>query len=195
MALDQEQVSTRILTIPNAVSAVRLALVPIFVGLFVTKRNDPLAFATLFVIGSTDWVDGFLARRLGQVSRLGKVIDPVADRIAVIAIVVALVFRGIIPLSVSIVILSRDVLVSIVFPILEALGYPRIPVNLVGKAATAAIYSGVGLSVMAIVTPWHVPLSTYGGVLLWTGAALYWLAAALYSREIGKLIRGRKMAK
>lgn len=189
---EEEVVTTRVLTIPNVVSTVRLALIPIFFWLFVTRRGDIASFLLLFVIGSTDWVDGFLARRLGQVSRLGKLLDPVADRIAVVAIVVALLFRGTIGIAVSAVILLRDLIVSIVFPLLEARGYPRIPVNVVGKAATASIYSGVGLSVLSLIMDPSFLIASVGAGFLWVGAALYWIAGVLYVRELIAISKARR---
>jgi cardiolipin synthase len=188
---ESEVVSTKVLTIPNLISFARLALVPLFFWLFVTRANDVASFSILAVIGSTDWVDGFVARKTHQVSVLGKLIDPIADRIAVVVVLLALLFRGTIPLLLAAVILVRDLLVAIIFPILEARGYPRIAVNIVGKAATAAIYCGVGLATMSLIIEPSDQIHSVGIVLLWAGATLYWIAGAMYVLEIRRLLRIR----
>jgi cardiolipin synthase len=186
---ESEIVSTQVLTIPNLISFARLALVPVFIWLFVTRANDVASFSLLAVIGSTDWVDGFVARKTHQVSVLGKLIDPIADRIAVVAVLLALLFRGTVPLLVAAVILVRDLLVAIVFPILEAKGFPRIPVNNVGKAATAAIYLGVGVAALSLIAEPSPLIHSVGIALLWIGATLYWIAGALYVFEIRRLAK------
>ena len=190
MIEEDDDVSTRVLTVPNLISLARLALVPVFFWLFVTRTNDAVAFALLVVVGSTDWVDGFVARRTGQVSVLGKILDPVADRVAIVAILLAFLFRGTIPIAVALVILVRDALVALVFPILEARGYPRIPVNFVGKAGTAAIYVGAGTAAASLVLQ-SLAINFAAIVLLWIGAGLYWVAGILYVGEIRKLLRAR----
>ena len=187
---EDDDVSTRVLTVPNLISFARLALIPIFFWLFVTRTNDALAFALVVVVGSTDWVDGFVARRTGQVSVLGKILDPVADRVAIVAILLAFLFRGTIPIAVALVILVRDALVALVFPILEARGYPRIPVNFVGKAGTAAVYVGAGTAAASLVLQ-SLAIHSAAIVLLWIGAGLYWVAGILYVGEIRKLVRAR----
>ena len=190
MIEEDGDVSTRVFTVPNLISFARLALVPVFFWLFVTRTNDALAFALLVLVGSTDWVDGFVARRTGQVSVLGKILDPVADRVAIVAILLAFLFRGTIPIAVALVILVRDALVASVFPILEARGYPRIPVNFVGKAGTAAIYVGTGTAAASLILQ-SLAINFAAIVLLWIGASLYWVAGVLYVREIRKLVRAR----
>lgn len=190
MIEEDGDVSTRVLTVPNLISFARLALIPVFFWLFVTRTNDALAFALVVVVGSTDWVDGFVARRTGQVSVLGKILDPVADRVAIVAILLAFLFRGTIPIAVALVILVRDAIVALVFPILEARGYPRIPVNLVGKAGTAAIYIGAGTAAASLILQ-SLAINFAAIVLLWIGAGLYWVAGIVYVGEIRKLVRAR----
>lgn len=186
-----EQVSTRVLTVPNLISAARLSLVPVFAFLFLKGGHDLASFVVLAVIGSTDWVDGFVARKTGQVSRLGKLLDPVADRVAIIVFLACFAFRGTIALPIAAALLLRDVLVSIAFPILEARGYPRIPVNFVGKAATFIIYTGLGFAGMSLIVPTDLGelISAASRYLLIVGAVLYWVAAALYVRQIVKAAR------
>lgn len=182
----EESPSGRVLTIPNLVTSVRLALIPVFVWIFLGGDRDLLAFALMFVIGSTDWVDGFLARKLGQVSELGKVIDPVADRLAIIALVGSLVFRGFVPLALAAVIVGRDIIMAIALGILEARKTPRIDVNWVGKWATAAIYVGMGVVIFDVLLA--DTRVEFGIWLMWVGAALYWVASAMYAIELRKVL-------
>lgn len=192
MATHPEQVSTRILTTPNLISAARISLIPVFAWLFLGGDNDLVAMIILIVIGSTDWVDGFVARRTGQVSVLGKLLDPIADRAAIIMVLLTFAFRGTIPLPIAGAILLRDLIVSIAFPILEAKGFPRIPVNRLGKAATLVIYTGMGIAVGGVAVDgsevWARPASL---TLLTVGAGMYWAAGALYMKALMKVSRER----
>ena len=188
--------SDRILTLPNLISAIRIALIPWFAWVFWTRTNDVLAFALIVIIGSTDWVDGYVARRTGQVSRLGKLLDPVADRAAIIAILFVLALRGTVAMVPAVAILVRDLIVSLVFPVLEAKGFPRIPVNRVGKLATAFIFGGMGFAVMTLplTADFEAFAELASALLLTLGAALYWFAGALYLREVRRLMRHRVKA-
>ncbi|HEY8202626.1 MAG TPA: CDP-alcohol phosphatidyltransferase family protein, partial [Actinomycetota bacterium] len=137
----------RIWTIPNLISGARLLLVPAFVWAFLAGQ-DVLGVVLLVTIGSTDWVDGFIARRFDQVTNLGKLLDPMADRIAIVAVLVVFTVKGVLPPLLAGVLLLRDLLVAVAFPILEAKGMERIPVNRTGKAATFSIF--VGLASLAL---------------------------------------------
>ena len=131
----------RILTIPNAISAVRLACVPLFLWLLLGAEERRAAAALLAVLGATDWVDGYIARRWHQVSTVGKVLDPVADRAVLLTGVVAILIDGAAPLWVGIATLSREALISIGTLVVAALGSRRrIDVSLVGKAGTFLTY-------------------------------------------------------
>ncbi len=181
----------RVWTVPNMISGVRIALMPIFAWLFSTGSHDQLAFVLAVVIGSSDWVDGFVARRTGQVSRLGKLLDPVADRVAIVVLLLALAFRGTVPLALAAVILLRDLVVSVAFPILEVRGYPRLPVNRTGKLATALLFWGMGFAVASLVVSaslraFSLRTST---VLLIAGAVLYWVALAMYAVAMRRLMK------
>lgn len=182
--------SDRILTLPNVVTTARLALVPVFAWLFLGRSNDTLAFASLALLGGTDWIDGFLARRLKQVSKLGEVLDPIADRAAVIVVLVVLLVREILPVPLAAAILLRDLLVAVGFAALQAKKVERIEVNLVGKAATAAIYAGMGMLVAALVMPYPEMWRTAGLVILTMGAALYWIAGTMYAAGALRLLKG-----
>ncbi len=132
-----------ILTIPNAVSAVRIALVPVFLWLLL-GRDDPIAAGLLIGgIGATDWVDGYLARRLGQVSPLGKILDPMADRLAVIAGVAGGWAAGALPVWFAAGLLAREALVSAGAAYLAVRGRPQMTVRRLGKVATFAVYFAI----------------------------------------------------
>lgn len=129
---------SRIVTIPNAISLARLACVPLFVWLL---ADDQLLAAAglLAVLGATDWIDGWIARRFDQGSDLGKVLDPVADRVLLLVAAVALLVQGSVPLVVGILVLAREALVSVAVLALAAAGARRIDVQWVGKAGTLAL--------------------------------------------------------
>jgi cardiolipin synthase len=130
--------ASRIVTVPNLISLVRLACAPVFVWLL---ADDHLIAAALLLalLGASDWVDGWIARRFDQGSDLGKVLDPVADRILLLLAAVALVVQGSVPLVVGVLVLAREVLVSVAVLALAAAGARRIDVQWVGKAGTLAL--------------------------------------------------------
>ena len=130
----------RILTIPNVISAVRLACVPLFLYLLLGAEERRAAAILLATLGATDWIDGYIARRWDQVSTLGKVLDPVADRIVLLVGVVAILIDGAAPLWVGIATLGREALISIGTLVVVALGGRRIDVSMVGKAGTFLTY-------------------------------------------------------
>src|SRR5438445_11246371 len=131
--------STRgVLTIPNLVTLVRLACVPVFCWLLFGRDDRTAAAWLLAVLGCTDWVDGYLARHLGQVSELGKVLDPTADRILLGTVVVSLMVHGDLSPWVGGAALAREILVSGAVIALAAAGARRIDVQWVGKAGTLA---------------------------------------------------------
>ena len=180
--------TTRILTIPNVLSFARLATVPVFVWLFVSGREN--AAVILYIAGAwTDFFDGYIARRTDSVSELGKLLDPLADRIFIAALVVALVAREVLPWWLALVIVGRDLLLLSLFPILERRKIERIAVNRTGKAATAALLLGLSLLAVSQTTwPGAGSIEIAGFVFACLGAALYWAATYLYGREaIAKL--------
>ena len=181
--------TTAILTLPNVISLIRLASVPVFVWLFVSGRED--AAVILYGVGaSTDWLDGYIARRTGAVSELGKLLDPLADRIFIVALVVALVARDTLPLWLAVVIVARDVIVLSAFPLLDRRQLARIPVNFIGKSATAALL--FGLTWLAVSeTSLGIDDLARGIGMTFTilGAILYWVAGVMYGREAIKRVR------
>jgi len=138
----------RIVTLPNVISILRLACVPLFVWWLADDRL--LAAAVLLaVLGATDWVDGWIARHFDQGSNLGKVLDPVADRILLIAAGIALVIQGSVPLVVGILVLVRELVVSVAVLTLAAAGARRIDVQWSGKAGTLAVMFAFPLFLLA----------------------------------------------
>jgi len=185
----EEVVLNRVLTIPNMISTARMLLIPVFAWAFLTGDKDAFALGLLVVIGCTDWVDGYVARKTGQVSKLGKLLDPVADRVAIVVVLLALVFRDVVPLAVAGAILLRDLIVSIVFPILEAKGFPRLSVNWTGKWATALIFTGMAFAAASVLDPVRDFARPASHALLVAGAVLYWMAGLLYIKEIRRLLK------
>ncbi|WP_238993293.1 CDP-alcohol phosphatidyltransferase family protein [Nocardioides caldifontis] len=181
--------SDRILTIPNALSAVRLALLPLFVWLVLGPEADAAAVGVLVAIGLSDYLDGYLARRLDQTSKLGALLDPVADRLYILAAVVALGVREIIPLWLVVGLPARDVFLWLLVPFLRTRGYSALPVHFLGKAATAAlIYAfpllllGDGDSTVALVA------RVFGWAFAVWGIGMYWWAGVLYAWQVRRLL-------
>ena len=136
MADDAARDDARVWTVPNALSFLRLLGVPLFLWLVLGPEADGWALAVLAASGLTDYLDGYLARRLSQTSRLGEVLDPVADRLYILAVVIGLAIRDIVPWWFAIVLPLRDVLLWGLVPILRTRGYSALPVHFLGKAAT-----------------------------------------------------------
>jgi len=130
----------RNLTVPNVITGVRLAAVPLFAWLLLAQHDRRSAALLLAAIGTTDWVDGYIARRFDQVSALGKVLDPVADRMVLIVGVTAILADGSAPVWLGAATLSREALVSVGTLLIAALGGRRIDVQWFGKAGTFGLY-------------------------------------------------------
>ena len=182
-AAPEPPVSDRILTAPNVLSALRLATVPVFVWLFVAG-HETAAVGLYAAAAWTDFFDGFLARRLGSVSRLGQLLDPLADRVFIVALAVALVARDDLPLWLALVIVGRDVLVLALWPVLEKMGMRRIQVNFTGKTATACLLFGLTWLAWAETSfLLHEVGHSIGMPFVAVGAILYWVAGAMYATE------------
>jgi cardiolipin synthase (CMP-forming) len=181
--------TNRVLTLPNLLSLLRLASVPVFLYLFVTDREE--AAVVLYALGAlTDFFDGFIARRLGQVSEIGKLLDPLADRIFIIALALALVSVGALPWWLATAIVVRDLVVLSMLPLLERRGSGRIAVNFTGKTATAFLL--FGLTCLAISETSFVSTSfseAVGLVFTIAGTILYYVAAGMYARTAFARIR------
>ncbi len=126
----------RVLTLPNAVTVARLCLLPLFLWLLLARHERYAAAWVLAAMGATDWVDGYLARHLHQVSTVGKILDPVADRLLLLGGVGAILWVGAVPPWVAVVTLTREAIVAVATLSLAALGARRIDVTWYGKAGT-----------------------------------------------------------
>jgi len=175
-----ERVESRILTVPNVVTVVRLACVPVFCWLLFGRDDRTAAAWLLAALGCTDWVDGYLARRLHQVSELGKVLDPTADRILLGTVVVSLLIDGSVPPVLGIALLAREVLVSAAVVALAAAGARRIDVQWAGKAGTLALMVSLPLFMMGEPGPWGRPADVIAWAFAIGGLALMWYATFAY---------------
>ena len=146
----------RVLTLPNAVTVARLCLLPIFLWVLLGRHDRSAAAAVLACMGATDWIDGYLARHLHQVSAVGKVLDPVADRLLLIGGVGAIIWVGAAPIWVAVLVLGREAVVAIATITLAALGARRIDVTWFGKAGTFGLMVAFPLFLVGHSTAsWH----------------------------------------
>lgn len=174
------QVSTRVFTIPNVISVVRLMAIPVFLYL-VWAEYDVAGFVVLVAAVLTDFVDGLVARRLNQVSRLGQFLDPLADRLFIAAAVIALALRDVIPLWLVIAVMSRDALLGIGAIIMSRWGVSTLPVKWLGKWATFALLFALPLFLLgAIVEPVGEVTNPLAWAVALSGTALYWVVGFWY---------------
>ena len=138
----------RIVTVPNLISVLRLLGAPLFVWLLVDDQGIAAA-AVLAVLGASDWVDGWIARHFDQGSNLGKVLDPVADRVLLIVAAVALLVDGSVPIVVGVLVLVREAVVSVAVLVLAMAGARRIDVQWAGKAGTLSVMFAFPLFLLA----------------------------------------------
>ena len=176
--------SSRVLTVPNLISAVRIALIPAFVALIVDPDTTATGLILFGGVMATDWVDGLVARRTGQVSELGKVLDPVADRLAIAAGLVALAVRGVFPWWAATTILIRDLAVLVVAIVLFRRDI-RIEVRWIGKIATFSLMTAIPF------VSWgnlDLPLAAAATVIGWAAYAAgileYYAAGIVYLRDV-----------
>ena len=183
--------SDRVLTLPNALSALRLLLVPVFFWLILDHR-DGWAVLLLGFSGLTDYLDGYLARAWGQTSRLGTLLDPAADRLYILATLVGLTIRDVIPLWLTLLLVGRDVLLSLTLPLLRRHGYGPLPVHYLGKAATFNLLWGFPLLLLG---EWDNLAGDVAHAFGWAfaiwGTALYWWAGWLYLGQVRALLRAQ----
>ena len=174
----------RILTLPNAVTLARLMCVPVFVWLLFGPADHDGRYAAawlLAVLGCTDWVDGYLARRLGQVSTVGKILDPATDRIMLGTAIVSLLVDGSVPLWIGLVVAIREVLISAATIALAAAGGRRIDVQWVGKAGTLLLMVAFPLFLVGHSNAnWDRAGGFVGWLVVLPGIGLSWYAAATY---------------
>jgi cardiolipin synthase (CMP-forming) len=183
-------VTDRVLTVPNILSIARLFGVPLFLWLVLVPHADGWALVVLMVSGITDWLDGMLARSLNQTSRLGQLLDPVADRLYILAVVIGLGLRSVIPWWLAVALPLRDVFLFSLVPFLRTRGYSALPVHFLGKAATASLLYAFPLLLLG---EGGGNLQTAADILGWAlaiwGTGLYWWAGILYAYQVIQLLR------
>jgi cardiolipin synthase len=191
---DTVPASSAILTVPNALSFARIALIPLFCWLAANEETRLWGIALFALVVSTDWVDGYVARRTGQVSELGRILDPVADRLAIAAGLLTFAFSGIFPFWAALLILFRDIVLLLGAGALLWGRNIRVDVRWIGKIAT--------FSLMAAITwiAWGNAGGALGEVLLvggWlaytVGIVEYYLAAGLYAIDVRDALAARAM--
>jgi cardiolipin synthase len=183
----------RVLTIPNAISAARLAGVPVFLWLVLGPRTataDYWAVGLLIAAGLSDWLDGKIARAFNQASRLGQLLDPAADRLYIVSTIVALAVRQIIPWWLVAVLAVRELTVGVALALLKRrAGYGTLQVSLVGKAATLCLLYAFPLLFLGDHPGWGGTLARVIGWAFATwGTVLYWWAAMLYLAQVRNLV-------
>jgi cardiolipin synthase len=179
---------SRVITLPNALSALRLVGVPFFLWL-VLNEHDELAVAVLMVSGFTDWLDGKIARRWNQMSRVGALLDPAADRLYILATLIGLTVRDVVPLWLTLALVGRDVLLATTLPVLRKYGYGPLPVHFLGKAATFNLLAGFPLLLLgegdSVVSE---VAHAFGWAFAIWGTALYWWAGWLYLVQVRQVV-------
>lgn len=184
--------SGEVFNVPNFLSFLRIALVPVFLW-FLLEEMFVLAISVLAVAGLTDFLDGYLARKLNQTTKLGKLLDPVADRLYIFATLLALSATGYVPWWLAGLVILRDLLMLISLPVLASVGHRTLPVHYLGKASTFALLYAFPLLLMGkifteaafIITP------AAWAFALW-GVALYWWSGFVYLWQLVLLIREQR---
>lgn len=191
MKVQQTEVQTdRILTIPNVISFIRLLGVPLFLWLILVPQADGWALALLVASSVSDWLDGKIARATGQISRLGQILDPAADRLYIAAALLGLALRGIIPWWLVGLLVARDLMLLLILPPLKKRGLVGLPVHFLGKAATFCLLYAFPLLLLGDASG---ALGEVARVVGWSfaiwGTGLYWYAALLYVEQARRVIR------
>lgn len=180
----------RLWTIPNLLSVLRLFGVPLFLWLLLGPHADIWALVVLAVSGFTDWADGVLARKLNQTSQFGAMLDPLADRLYILATLAGLVLRHVIPLWLALVLVGRDVVLGVALIFLRRAGYGPFAVHYLGKAATFCLLYAFPLLLLGL---YHGPVATAAKAAAWAftvwGTALYLWAGIVYLHQAATLVR------
>jgi len=194
--VDEEAELDRVLTAPNLITLVRLLCIPLFLWVLFGLHRQTDAAVLLAALGSTDWIDGFVARRYHQVSTLGKVLDPAADRILVATAVIAVIVHGAVPVWFGVATLAREALVSVMVLLLAALGAARINVLWIGKAGTFALMFSYPAFLLSYGTAsWQGPIRVIAWICGLLGLALAWAAAAGYVAPARNALRVGRSAR
>jgi cardiolipin synthase len=184
----------RVVTVPNLISFARLLGVPLFLYLLFGAHATGWAIAVLAIGGTSDWIDGYVARRLGQVSRVGELLDPLVDRLYILATVLALTANGVVPWWFTGALLAREALLLGCLGVLRWFGLGPPPVHYLGKTATFILLVAFPMMLLAKAT--HAPVVVASGwALAWWGIVLYWVAAAFYVVQVAGLVRAARAAR
>lgn len=181
-------------TVPNVISLIRLLLVPV-VGVLIVQGHLVAAFVVLVGAGASDWLDGVIARRFNQTSRLGKFLDPSADRLFIFVTIVGLAYQDIIGWWLVAAIVARELAVGVCVPYLVRRGYAGFPVHVAGKAGTFALMYAFPLLLLA-----HIDnaVGTIAWIVGWAsalwGVFLYWAAGLIYLGQFRQVVAGRQAA-
>ena len=181
----------RVWTIPNVLSVIRLVLVPVFLYLLLVAHNYGPAVAILMFSGVSDWADGKIARLVAnQSSRLGELLDPLVDRIYMVAVPVGLALAGVVPWWLVAGLLGRDLVLAATLPVVRSRGVTALPVTYIGKAATFALMSGFPLILLG---QWDSGWSRAVGACGWAfaiwGTGMYLWSAVLYLLQVRLVVR------
>ncbi|SCL32353.1 CDP-diacylglycerol--glycerol-3-phosphate 3-phosphatidyltransferase [Micromonospora rhizosphaerae] len=186
-------VGDQVLTLPNMISFARLIGVPLFLYLFLVVHADVAAIVVLAIGGTSDWVDGWIARRLQQVSRLGELLDPLADRLYILATLLAFTAREVVPWQFTAALLARELLLLGSLAVLRRYGYGPPPVHYVGKTATFLLLAAFPILLLAAAVPGGATVAgAIGWGLAWWGLVLYWVAGAMYVVQANRLVRAMR---
>ncbi|MFX0539543.1 CDP-alcohol phosphatidyltransferase family protein [Ornithinimicrobium sp. Y1847] len=182
-------VTDRLWTIPNILSIVRLLLLPVFIWCLVQDRYG-WAGLVLVISGLTDYLDGRIARSYGLVSKLGQVLDPIADRLYIATTLISLAWIGVIPWWLLGVLVARDAFILAMYPIVRRHHLPIPPVDFVGKAATFNLLGAFPLLLFGHVAGWWTTLALVTGwALAWWGTVLYWATGLIYAWQVRHMLR------
>lgn len=186
--------SNAIVTLPNIISALRIVLIPVFVWMIGNEGTRALGIVAFAAVAATDWVDGAIARRTGRVSELGKVLDPVADRLVIAAGLLALVVAELFPLWAAAAILARDVAVLAGGALVLATRGVRIDVRFIGKVATFSLMLAVpSISWGHLRVPLAPAATAVGWMVFAVGIVEYYIAAALYVGDVRRALDGDRL--
>ena len=176
----------RVLTIPNVLSVIRLLLLPVFCYLLLVRHNYGPAVAILMFSGASDWADGKIARLVpNQSSRLGELLDPLVDRIFMVAVPVTMALAGVVPWWVVAILIGRDVVLAATLPVVRSRGITALAVTYVGKAATFSLMSGFPLILLGQWdSGWSRVVGACGWAFLIWGTYMYLWSAVLYLLQV-----------
>lgn len=173
-----------VITIPNLLTVVRFMGVPLFIWLVLARGEYAAGVIVLAIMASTDWIDGYVARRFDQASKLGRVLDPIADRLAMIAVAITLVIAGVVHwLYLAALVIPDAVLLVLSLSLFH--GHPNLPVSVVGKVRTGLLLLGMPLLVLSrLDTPVSGPAFVAAWIVLGLGLVGHWVAAYNYFRAM-----------